>query len=126
MTIGRWHEYVATYVMVHPTEWLPARSQSGALFLRRCVACYLRLEDNCNSVPRSIFRCLMDATEKGDVVETDCSMRVVVSQRTYKLMYEAGKEDVLWRRRGAEDDATLQGRAAMRQEERKRALARYS
>ncbi|KAI0931347.1 hypothetical protein AcW2_000258 [Taiwanofungus camphoratus] len=105
LTIGRWHEYVATYVMVHPTEWLPARSQSGALFLRRC---------------------LMDATEKGDVVETDCSMRVVVSQRTYKLMYEAGKEDVLWRRRGAEDDATLQGRAAMRQEERKRALARYS
>ena len=39
--VGRWREYVATYVLKHPTEWLPAmgerRKRGPPLFLKRCV-----------------------------------------------------------------------------------------
>ena len=40
--VGRWREYVATYVMKHPTEWVPRRArtkgQRGPLYLKRCVS----------------------------------------------------------------------------------------
>lgn len=103
---GRWKEYVATYVMEHPTEWMPGgRVQRGTLFLKRC---------------------LMDGAEKGEVVEKGMGMRIRVSAGQYRLVYEAGREDVLWRRRRGEDEGTLRGRAGARGEERTRWLGRQA
>ena len=35
---GRWRAYVASYVMVHATEWVPAgATQAGPAFLKRYV-----------------------------------------------------------------------------------------
>lgn len=37
-SIGRWRDYVNTYVMTHPTEWMPeAKKNASPVFLRRCV-----------------------------------------------------------------------------------------
>ena len=37
--VGRWREYVATYVLKHPTEWMPGQPRSkrkrSPLFLKR-------------------------------------------------------------------------------------------
>ena len=37
--VGRWREYVATYVLKHPTEWMPVNAQDkpkrGAVYLKR-------------------------------------------------------------------------------------------
>ncbi|OBZ68377.1 Paired amphipathic helix protein pst1 [Grifola frondosa] len=98
--IGRWREYVATYAMVHPTEWMQGGKSCGAVFLRRCV---------------------MDATES--VIEEN-SMGMLVDGISYKLLYEAGKEDVLWRRRRREETVVLRGRAVVQEEERRRRLGR--
>lgn len=38
--LGRWKEYVASYVLRHPTEWLPRRraeKKARAVFLKRWV-----------------------------------------------------------------------------------------
>lgn len=35
---GRWRAYVASYVMVHPTEWLPGGGSYGPVCLKRYVA----------------------------------------------------------------------------------------
>lgn len=37
--VGRWHEYLDSYVLRQPTEWLPEHKDEGrsAIFLRRCV-----------------------------------------------------------------------------------------
>ncbi|OSX66922.1 hypothetical protein POSPLADRAFT_1077635, partial [Postia placenta MAD-698-R-SB12] len=97
---GRLKEYVATYVMERPTEWQPAgRRKSGSLFLKRCVAAISGY-----------------AGEKGEVVERSAGMRVAV-QGSYKLLYESGREDGLWRRRGVAETASLARRAGQRQEE---------
>ncbi|KAH9950932.1 hypothetical protein B0H21DRAFT_720471 [Amylocystis lapponica] len=100
---GRWQEYVASYVMMHPTEWVPARAKSRPVFLKRSM---------------------MDA-EKGDEVATEMGMGVQVRADTYQLVYEGGGEDVLFRWRGREEDAVLRGRAAARDEERRRRLGRW-
>ncbi|KZT08526.1 uncharacterized protein LAESUDRAFT_648466 [Laetiporus sulphureus 93-53] len=102
---GRWKEYVATYVMEYPTEWMPARRASGMpLFLKRCVAAI--------------------SVRKGEAVARVGMLRVVVRTGTHKLLYEAGGEDVVWRRRGAEEEAALRRRAAVRGDERQRWLSR--
>ena len=33
--VGRWRAYVASYVLVHPTEWVPSGSSYGAAYLKR-------------------------------------------------------------------------------------------
>lgn len=34
--VGRWREYVASFVLQHPTEWLPvSRRKRRAVFLKR-------------------------------------------------------------------------------------------
>lgn len=37
--VGRWREYVATYVLKHPTEWTPGQGRTkgrrGPLYLKR-------------------------------------------------------------------------------------------
>jgi len=36
--MGRWREYVSTYVMTHPTEWLPElKKGTSPVFLRRYI-----------------------------------------------------------------------------------------
>ena len=35
--VGRWRAYVASYVMVHPTEWMPNGSGYGPGYLKRYV-----------------------------------------------------------------------------------------
>ena len=37
--VGRWHEYMESYVLRHPTEWAPEHKDEGrnAVFLRRWV-----------------------------------------------------------------------------------------
>ena len=35
---GRWRAYVASYVMVHATEWVPSSSGYGPVYLKRYVA----------------------------------------------------------------------------------------
>ena len=51
-------------------------------------------------------------------------MGVQVQRGTYKLMYERGREDVLWRTRGREGWRTLHERARGREEERRRRAGR--
>jgi hypothetical protein len=42
--IGRWHEYLDSYVLRQPTEWLPEHRDEGrsAIFLRRRVFLFNR------------------------------------------------------------------------------------
>jgi paired amphipathic helix protein Sin3a len=35
--ISRWREYLDSYVLRHPTEWLSQAKREGKLFLRRLV-----------------------------------------------------------------------------------------
>lgn len=38
-SVDRWREYVDSYLLIHPTEWMPEEDerQHSALFLRRYV-----------------------------------------------------------------------------------------
>lgn len=44
---GRWRGYVASYVMVHPSEWVPSTTSYGPVFLKRCVLDKYRRERVC-------------------------------------------------------------------------------
>ncbi|KAI8981231.1 hypothetical protein BD414DRAFT_492058 [Trametes punicea] len=103
---GRWRAYVASYVMVHPTEWIPAgASNYGPAFLKR-------------NMP--------DGGDEGKdgSVHAESRMRVQIQRGTYKMLYERDSEDVLWRRRGREALRTLSERAVAREEERRRLFGR--
>ncbi|KAG9314155.1 hypothetical protein JVU11DRAFT_4941 [Chiua virens] len=95
--IGRWRAYVDSYVLRHPTEWMPEQKEKGrnALFLRRTVS-----------------------TEESMVGCSD--MRIRISLRTYKLFYEAGTEEVMIQRRGREEEKDILERVRRRNEERGR------
>ena len=43
-----------------------------------------------------------------------------VSLGSYKLFYEAGTEETVWRRRGREEEAAVWANASAREEERRR------
>ncbi|CDO73182.1 hypothetical protein BN946_scf185007.g237 [Trametes cinnabarina] len=105
---GRWRAYVASYVMVHPTEWIPAGASSY--------------------VPVILKRNMPDGVEEGKDGEVlvENGMRVQIQRGTYKVRYERGTEDVLWRRRGHDGLRTLQERAVAREEERRRLFWRTS
>ncbi len=53
-----------------------------------------------------------------------CDLGVQIQQATYKIMYERGREDVLWRGRGAEEERMLRQRAVAREDERRRRVGR--
>lgn len=99
--LGRWKEYVASYVLRHPTEWLPRRraeKKARAVFLKRTV---------------------IDA-DGGRRGEDEGRLRVRVSLGSCRLFYEGGSEDVWRRRRDSEEQAGLAARARAREEERRR------
>ncbi|KAJ7056613.1 histone deacetylase complex, SIN3 component, partial [Mycena amicta] len=101
----RWREHVLTYVMRHPTEWAPPGPVDEederilpTVFLRRT-------------------RGTGDADRAAIVGETMC---VRIERPTYKLVYEAGTEDVIWSSRAR--SARLEGRAKAGMERRRRIL----
>ena len=49
---------------------------------------------------------------------------VRIERGSYKMRYERGREDVLWRRRGDEEMRVLGERAVAREEERRRRAGR--
>ncbi|KDQ63138.1 hypothetical protein JAAARDRAFT_119201 [Jaapia argillacea MUCL 33604] len=103
--VGRWREYVDSYVTNLPTEWMGAAiaaKPSGPLFLKR-FACLCLVADD---APTKI------------VAENGVAMRI--SLGTYKVFYESGTEDFMRREGGAEEVRMLRERAAARHEERKR------
>lgn len=114
--LSRWREYVSTYVMTHPTEWLPeAKDTRSPVLLKRYG------DDDlirCLSA-EYIFRCLRDAAEGSTALFIDDHMKVRVSLPSYKLVYEAGCEDFIfhrWRNEGV----ILETRAKGRDEERRK------
>ncbi|EIW64077.1 uncharacterized protein TRAVEDRAFT_32917 [Trametes versicolor FP-101664 SS1] len=103
---GRWRGYVASYVMVHASEWVPSASSCGPAFLKRNV---------------------QDGGEEGvrdGVVRETRGLGVQIRRGSYKLAYEAGTEDALWRTRGRERARWLGERAGLREEERRRLFSR--
>lgn len=49
-------------------------------------------------------------------------MKIRVSLPSYKLVYERGSEEVMWRRRGGAEEAELRVRAQGREEERRKSI----
>ncbi|KAF6754256.1 transcription regulatory protein [Ephemerocybe angulata] len=99
---SRWREYVNTYVMTYPTEWVPpAKGRVSPTFLRRC----------------------MQGNEEGSTASKilrEDHTRVRISLPTYKLVYENGCEDMLVRRWSGEEGEMLRERARARSEDRRR------
>ncbi|KAH0838111.1 hypothetical protein J3R83DRAFT_6357 [Lanmaoa asiatica] len=95
--VGRWCEYLDSYVLRQPTEWIPEHKEEGrsALFLRKWL-----------SADESVAGC--------------SEMRIRISLRTYKLLYEAGSEDAFIRLRSREEEKEVEERARKRNEERRR------
>lgn len=65
-----------------------------------------------------IFRCGRLA-EGNTAPNRESTMKIRVDVRTYKLVYEAGGEDVVWRGVGKEEEV-LRERARVREEERRK------
>jgi len=96
--VSRWREYVDSYLMNYPTEWLPPEGSEetrSAVFLRRC--------------------------SETTAAESRNESTIRVSLGTYKLFYEAGCEDYLVRERYSHG---LYERAKNREEERRRYFSR--
>ncbi|KAI0673570.1 hypothetical protein C8Q78DRAFT_1067868 [Trametes maxima] len=94
---GRWRGYVASYVMVHPSEWVPGASNYGPVFLKRNMH---------------------DGGEEG--------RDGVIQAGSYKLLYERGGEEVVVRSRGQEALRSLAERAVAREDERRRLWTRVA
>ncbi|KAF7966906.1 hypothetical protein HWV62_36583 [Athelia sp. TMB] len=97
--VDRWREYVDSYLLTHPTEWMPADTDedrtNSAVYLRRCMTA--------------------DETPQ-PAVRNDIGIQI--SLGTYKLFYEAGSEDILWRQRSAIEEGRVLERARRVHEER--------
>ncbi|KAG2154574.1 hypothetical protein DEU56DRAFT_769236 [Suillus clintonianus] len=98
--INRWREYVDSYVLRQPTEWLSQAKREGRVFLRR----HLTIDESARG------------TSSWD------SMGIRVSLGTYKMFYESSAEDVYVRPRSREEEKELRERAKVREEERKRSI----
>lgn len=96
--ISRWREYLDSYVLRHPTEWLSQPKREGKVFLRRHMA--------------------IDESPRG--TSSWDSMSIRVSLGTYKMFYESSAEDVYVRLRSEDEGKELRERAKVREEERKR------
>ncbi|KAG1749753.1 uncharacterized protein EDB91DRAFT_1109482 [Suillus paluster] len=97
-TINRWREYIDSYVLRQPTEWITQQKREGKVFLRRHIT--------------------IDESPRGSSSWDTMSIRV--SLGTYKIFYESSAEDVYVRRRSREEEKELRERAKVREEERKR------
>ncbi|KAJ7762381.1 histone deacetylase complex, SIN3 component [Mycena maculata] len=77
---NRWREYVTTYVLRLPTEWVPPGP----------------VDDDGERVAPTVF--LKRTRRVGDVraVVVDDAMCVRIEPPKYKLVYEAGAEDFVW------------------------------
>lgn len=112
--LGRWREYLDSYVLRQPTEWMPELREEGrsAVFLRKWVC-----------LSRVWCANLMDENRwlSGDESTASCNeTRIRIRLGTYKLLYEAGTEDVLIQRRSREEEKVLEERVRRRNEERRR------
>ncbi|KAJ7069059.1 histone deacetylase complex, SIN3 component [Mycena belliarum] len=76
----RWREYVATYVMRLPTEWVPPGPVD---------------EEGERVAPNVFLKRSRRAGDARTVVVAD-TMVVRIERPQYKLVYEAGAEDVVW------------------------------
>ena len=104
---GRWREYVNTYVSRYPTEWLPVSKEgvTGRVFLRRQVA-----KDRSDKLSLSIYRNIRE--ERGAKREKE--LRVRVDGGRYKVIYENGSEETMWRERNREERAAVEERVRRR------------
>ncbi|KAJ7082535.1 histone deacetylase complex, SIN3 component [Mycena crocata] len=103
----RWREYVATYVMRLPTEWLPPGS----------------VDDDGERVAPNVFlrrsRCAGDARK----MIVDDAMGVRIQPPNYRLVYEAGAEDLVWCPEGR--TASWETRARVAAERRRACIEQY-
>ncbi|KAJ7292716.1 histone deacetylase complex, SIN3 component [Mycena rebaudengoi] len=102
---GRWREYVTTYVMRLPTEWVPPgpTDEEG--------------ERTRKAGDRDARR----------TVVTENTMSVRIERPRYKIMYEGGAEDLLWWSGAGSGSDSLRLRARAAAERRKaRLVERYS
>ncbi|KAA1467807.1 hypothetical protein DENSPDRAFT_770847 [Dentipellis sp. KUC8613] len=108
--VDRWREYVDSYVMDHPTEWVGRRGAGAKetipIFVKRCV--HLTPEDD-------------DAAGASTVV-VEGGLGVRVSLGSYKLFFEGESEESIWRERSAAELGALRERARAREEERRRSV----
>ncbi|KAG7452216.1 uncharacterized protein BT62DRAFT_926424 [Guyanagaster necrorhizus] len=96
--VSRWREYVNTYTMRHPTEWIPTEKEtSSRVFLARSIR---------NSAD-------------GTAVSGEGMISVRISVPTYKIVYEGGSEEVLFTRLTS---SSLIERAHAREEERRKSM----
>ncbi|KAH7914733.1 hypothetical protein BJ138DRAFT_1170371 [Hygrophoropsis aurantiaca] len=98
--ICRWREYVDSFVLRQPTEWLPQQKKRGKSML------FLQKHITPDESPSS-------SAEHNDI-------KIHICPGTYKLLYEAESEDVYLRARSAEEETMLRERARLRHDERKR------
>ncbi|KAF8167408.1 hypothetical protein B0H34DRAFT_644805 [Crassisporium funariophilum] len=97
-TLSRWREYVNTYVMNYPTEWVPEpKKGSAAVFLRRCVR----------------------VADEGTAPVLEDHMKIRVSVPMYKMVYEGGSEELIWHDWGKQE-VGMRERGRIREEERRR------
>ena len=115
-SIGRWREYVSSYVAKHPTEWIPTNKDTGDPYLARsgpsiCICNFLIV----------YYRTCTSAEEDGrSTLEIQGDMPIRVSCGKYKLFFEAGSEWYMRRWRSKEEMGVLEERATTRREERRR------
>ena len=118
--IGRWREYVASYVTKHSTEWIwtsdGKKLSGGDPFLSRYgVAASLRV----TTILTAIIRNLLSRDEEGVRIESDGNLAVRIVGGKYKMLYEAGTEHMLRRAMSAAEYARLEQKAKQRREERR-------
>ena len=118
--IGRWREYVASYVTKQPTEWISTsdgkKMCGGEPFLSRYVA-VAGLQ--AARLLKAIIRNQSSRDEEGVKIESDGDLAVRIVGGKYKMLYEAGTEHTLRRVMGAAEAAQLEQKARQRREERK-------
>lgn len=117
--IGRWREYVASYVTKHATEWISTsdgkKMSGGEPFLSRYVAAVGLWAA---VILRAIIRNLLSRGEDGTKIESNGDLAVRIVGGKYKILYEAGTEHTLRRVVGAAERAQLEQKARQRREER--------
>ncbi|KAG6845379.1 hypothetical protein H0H87_010488, partial [Tephrocybe sp. NHM501043] len=98
--VSRWRGYMNSYVMNHPTEWAVRTQRGGApVYLRRCTR-----------------------GEEGTGTAFGRHTKIRVGLPSYKIVYESGTEDVLWRTRRLVEEQKLLQRAHAREEERRKSV----
>jgi len=97
-SVDRWREYVDSYILSHPTEWMPEADE------QHCSTLFLRRSTTADESPLCI---------------TENNIGIQISLGTYKMFYEAGTEDALWRPKSDAEQSSLNERAKARDEERK-------